>query len=641
MTKENKIIEITSPPYEQAVDGGGIFKKGYVDNHSHSKNSDIVGNRTYSNRTHNFSEGQIGSLKSNSKEKPVFDITKYHQCREDLYWNGCYGSDVYYKQFVTKNSYAHPAKASFLLIERIFKHLEYLGLLKEGMTVLDFMAGSFRIPLLASLRGYKSIGVELEEHFTKMGQDNKKFAENKIGRKLDMEIIQDDSRQLSSLLSKSDVAVLSPPYANPRTTTQEYDDKYDLRRPKGVAWGRESFRGRYGRNKENIGNLPYVAVVSPPFEQMVRGSEDKNKRIERLKNIGNEKAIQKISGISGIGGIGGYEYSDNPANIGNLKYKEMVGITSPPYQDSINSKNEIDEIKSRYERALQSGHKELAERLKRIMDGAEIGSNFKQDMRYSQNPENIGNLKDVGSIVGITSPPYADGFTIKEGGQVNKEYVKRRKEALIKQGRGDIAENLKVFEYNTSNPDNISNLKDNSFVGIISPPFLNQKGGGRDAYEGLGKSWNTDEVYGEFEKSWGGSRIKESIQKRMDNRNIGEINTFGNKGKDLSQNYLSAMLQVYKEASKVCPIICTVTKNPTRAGKLRKLDLDTSRLLELADYTIVDYHRAILFRTLKQPTLTGEIKKEHKGRLSFFKRLHLSKGVIASEYEDIIIAVRK
>ena len=100
------------------------------------------------------------------------------------------------------------------------------------------------------------------------------------------------------------------------------------------------------------------------------------------------------------------------------------------------------------------------------------------------------------------------------------------------------------------------------------------------------------------------------------------------------------MLRVYKEASKVCPIIAVVTKNPTRNGKLRRLDLDTAKLLELAGYAIVDYHRAILFKTYEQSTLIGETKKEYKGRLSFFKRLSLNKGNQAAMWEDVLIGVR-
>jgi len=128
-----------------------------------------------------------------------FDITKYHKCMSDLYWFGCYEGDAHFKQYFEPSTYAHPAKISPLLADRIFKHLEKLELLKEGMTILDFMAGSGRIPLMASLRGYNSVGIELENHFVKMSNDNQKHAENKIGRKLNMTTIQADSRKLSEL----------------------------------------------------------------------------------------------------------------------------------------------------------------------------------------------------------------------------------------------------------------------------------------------------------------------------------------------------------------------------------------------------------------------------------------------------------
>ena len=433
--------------------------------------------------------------------EPDFDITKYHKCLSDLYWFGCYEGDAHFKQYFEPSTYAHPAKISPLLADRIFKHLEKLELLKEGMTILDFMAGSGRIPLMASLRGYKGLGVELEPHFVKMCNDNKKFVENKIGRKLDMEIVQGDSRQLSKLLNKSDVAVVSPPYDNSM--------------------------GNKGREY----NTPA------------------SKFLIQRQNQGREEELK---------------YSDNPSNIGNLKYKEMVGVVSPPYQD-VNVEGGVHRF-------------------------------------------GLGNLE--------------------------KHWSKSQP---------------KDFQHNYSqNPENIGNLKDTSFVGITSPPFFNETGAGKEVYESLGKRWNALPSYerDKYKSSYGGDRLSEKAIKEREERirttdNIGSLNVFGNKGKDLSQNYLSAMLQVYKEASKVCPIICTVTKNPTRAGKLRRLDLDTAKLLELAGYTIVDYHRAVLFKTYEQSTLTGGTKKEHKGRLSFFKRLSLSKGNQASQWEDIIIGVRK
>src|SRR3990167_9496265 len=503
---ENKIVAIVSPPYEEAMSGGGINKKGYkgkygedptlkdrvwskenlavqrkriTEGKAKMQRPDAIMNETnisakgYFQASYSPHQDNIGNLKAEHNQELDFDITKYHKCLSDLYWFGCYEGDSHFKQYFEPSTYAHPAKISPLLADRIFKHLEKLELLKEGMTILDFMAGSGRIPLMASLCGYKGLGVELEPHFVKMCNDNKKFVENKIGRKLDMEIVQGDSRQLSKLLNKSDVAVVSPPYDNSM--------------------------GNKGREY----NTPA------------------SKFLIQRQNQGREEELK---------------YSDNPSNIGNLKYKEMVGVVSPPYQDS-----EITNWKSDVKGSDIKKRKELREE--------------KEWDNYSQNPENIGNLKDT-AFVGITSPPYDN--RLSDGGKDQEKWEQWHKLAIEKRET--------ATKYN-------SNLE-----------------------------------------------------------NIGNQN---------NESYLSAMLQVYKEASKVCPIICTVTKNPTRAGKLRRLDLDTISLLQMAGYQIVDYHRAILFKTYEQSTLTGETKKEHKGRLSFFKRLSLNKGNQASQWEDILIAVNK
>lgn len=51
-----------SPPYAEAQEGGGIAKKGYINNKSHSKKPDTIGNRSYMPSQHGKSEGQIGNL---------------------------------------------------------------------------------------------------------------------------------------------------------------------------------------------------------------------------------------------------------------------------------------------------------------------------------------------------------------------------------------------------------------------------------------------------------------------------------------------------------------------------------------------------------------------------------------------------
>ena len=84
----------------------------------------------------------------------------------------------------------------------------------------------------------------------------------------------------------------------------------------------------------------------------------------------------------------------------------------------------------------------------------------------------------------------------------------------------------------------------------------------------------------------------------------------------------------------------TITKNPTKKKKIKRLDIETAELLEKAGYDIVDYHQAMLWQEEEQQTLDGSNFKEYSGRLSFFKRLSLEQGNVAAQWEDIIIATR-
>ena len=419
---QSKLVGFISPPYIETL------TPQRLPNITNSEG----GQTPY--KDYGSSEGQIGMLqsKSKSKETPAeLDIESFCSC-EEIYWFNCYQSDSRYKQFITPSSFAHPAKASFGLIERIYKHLELFGLLKKEDKIIDFMAGTSRIPLLAALKGYSTISVELEDHFVKMSEDNKKHAERFTGKKLDMQIIKGDARKLSELLKE--------------------------------------------------------------------------------------------------GGVG------------------------------------------------------------------------------------------------VVSPPYQNGFSIAEGGQVNKEYVQRRKEVLVKQGRKNIADRLNIFEYNTDNPNNIGNLKDEpSLVGFTSPTYENINITDYTVFNGgVGESREVDINPG--------NAIHRRPYNKENENNLG--NTQG-------ETYTSAMLNVYSEAFKagISPLVI-ITKNPTREHKLRRLDISTVEILQKAGYQILDYHRAILFKIARNETLDGSKEAEtYKGRLSFFKRLSLGRGNVAAQWEDILIAV--
>lgn len=393
----------------------------------------------------------------------TIEIDQFHSCNHPLEWKGCYDKDSQYTKYVTPDSYSHPAKMAFGLLERIFKHLQEMRLVEDNTTIVDFMAGTFRTGVMAELFGYRSIGIELEPHFIKMIEGNRAQIEKLTGRRARMGFMQGDARQLSAMLKeKGCVDVVSPPYAD------------------AVS--------------ENHGG-------KDPHPEMAGGSA-------------------KISN----------GYSAAAGNIGNLRDAPLVGITSPPYANRLDKGNE--------EQRLKEGT---------LQNQMNFGG-------YTTNEDNIANLPDR-QLVGITSPPFESSTQTQDIEFINK-IVRRRNGSRFQGGNKD--------GYG-ENPDNLGN----------------QNG----------------------------------------------------------STYLEAMLQVCSEAcrSGISPLVL-VTKNPTRNGKLRRLDLDTVRILQLSGYEIFDYHRAILFEEVTQATLGGEVFTKPKGRLSFFKRLSYEKGNVVARWEDIIFA---
>lgn len=483
-----------------------------------------------------------GNIQPKTQE-PEFDIESLCSC-EQLYWFDCYKSDNRYKKLITPNSFSHPAKASFGLIERIYKHLENLELLKPGDSIIDFMCGTFRIPLVAALKGYNTIGVELEDNFVAMSKDNIAQAEKITGKKLSAKVLKGDARKLSELLEHGGVGVVSPPFMDALQTGKMTED---------------GFRKFYRENYQRLGRS---------------GS--------KVDEDGWVKSWLKHTS--------GHKYGDTEGQIGNLLDKpSKVGVVSPPYEQ-VMERNKPD-----HPNILNADPE-----MKKLREG---------QLTYGSSPAQIGNLKDEPSKVGIISPPYGDVMA-DQGHDPEKDKVYLEK-GIFKNN------------YNPDNKDNIGNLSDKeSLVGFISPPYeksLNDGVGGRE-------DWR------EHYEEWG--RAGASVG----NRYSSDVDNIGNQ---TQETYTSAMLKCYQEAFKagISPLI-VITKNPTRAGKLRRLDLSTLDMVIKAGYIPIDFHRAVLFKIAKNATLDGSKEAEtYKGRLSFFKRLSLGNGNITAQWEDILITV--
>lgn len=394
------------------------------------------------------------------------------QCGCPLYWHNCY-SGTY--DLISPESVSHPAKMSPALCFRILQHLQELGLLKQEDIVFDPMAGTGMTNICAGAMGYKSISVELEEKFVNFQRQSKEYAERRLYKPLDWQMIQGDSRNLSELM------------------------------------------GRGGLK----------SVMSPPYEgQSSTHDRDRQQDIERMHRKG-----MKVNPDSADAKVIEFDYGSTEGQIGGLKDIPLKAITSPPYGDA--------EKRDRSKEASNKKEKDYPRGDHNISAG------------YQGSDSNIGKLDDK-PLKSVMSPPY-------EGGGHHK--------------------------------------------GMLD--------------------------------SWGGKNTPVS-HKSKDNHGYG--NTEGQVEK--AESYLEAMRKVYSEIVKVSDVLTVVVKNPTRNGKLRRLDLDTIKILEMSGWRIHCQHRALLFEELEQADMFEGSKKRVKGRMSFFKRLSWQDGQPVAFFEDVIICVR-
>jgi DNA modification methylase len=315
------------------------------------------------------------------------------------------------------------------------------------------MAGTSSTGIVASLLGRHSVCVELEEKFCEWSRRNVERLEKSGKERGEIRIIQGDARRLSELLNLAGfepaVAITSPPY---EMQHQGGPDAPEVKH--GCV------KERYP-SRNNIANLPLgnvdTVITSPPYAETYTGGGDPEKRKKRLIKAGHNPK----------------DFLGGKARNAVLKhYGEVdVCLTSPPFADSLTS--EHDEEKETKKVLRKSGENR----------GKPISLGKSQvHTVYSQSKENIGNLPlgQVDSI--ITSPPYSNVATAKEGaisphmqglisklsGIPVKEFahnVEKLKEAV------KIAQSKIPFKYGDS-PNNIGNLPLGNVDAVItSPPY--------------------------------------------------------------------------------------------------------------------------------------------------------------------------
>jgi len=507
---------ITRPPYGEAQDGHGIAKEGYRgDKHSPT---DLVGKRSY-----------------------MPDKFESEQNISRLKYDAVITSPPYAETYVGGGD-----------SEKRKERLE-----KAGHNPKDFLGGKARNAVLKHYSEVDAVitsppyaidpknvchtkeGKTLEDYDKKRGF--KPTAHPRIG-------YSPNKQNIGNLPMKVDAVITSPPYAD-GSKGKERTPLFErlAQDPTSNRYGRKSHPHTgegYGNTKQNIGNLPFDAVItSPPYDHSV--SDDKEGPLAG----GNEEKYGRWR--KGTARKHSYSQGGEPCKVDAV-------ITSPPYEGSLegSSRHTKGGIASRDPALAQTGTYAT-----RLSFGVPVG--------YSPNKDNIGNLKSkdqeyetlVDSI--ITSPPYAHESSAAKP-------TKLEKQGLFKMGHSseEAYTDEDYREWNKHKGGNIGKRK--LFIRI---PCGKEEAQFHDTRKGRkGTIWEyTSEVEATPE-------IIEQVQQLKSER----------KGK--SETYLEAMLKCYQEMFKVLKPdgkAIIVIKPFIRNKKVVDLPYHTWLLLEKVGFKLV------------------------------------------------------
>jgi hypothetical protein len=260
-------------------------------------------------------------------------------------WHSLYSDG--WKGEITPAAFAHPAKFSRALIRHIYRHAAEEGWLKPGDTVLDCFGGVGLGAIDAMLHGLNYVGVELEQKFVDLGNQNIELWNSRYSGKVrtwgTARLIQGDSRNLAGVIEQAGACVSSPPYAESLQGSDKIDHTIEKRNSihpeygnARAFWGVTSASSNlsakgYGSAPGNLGNLranDYAAAISsPPFLAQSGGTNVTAK----TGPLSDPRLLTRHS----AGNAATEAYGSDPANLGNMPEGNFsAAISSPPYAEA-------------------------------------------------------------------------------------------------------------------------------------------------------------------------------------------------------------------------------------------------------------------------------------------------------------------
>jgi hypothetical protein len=238
-------------------------------------------------------------------------------------WHGCY--DDSWKGLIAPAAFAHPAKFSRGLIERIFDYMLARGWIAKGDTIGDPFGGIGTGGIAAAYRGLDWLGVELEGRFVKLAEQNFALHADKWEtlRCPAPRIIQGDSRKFDELV-KANAVVTSPPYADSINGGEGPGARYDFKTHSPGNAIKQTCDAEYGQSSGQIGSLKSGSlndiVSSPPYAainpEKNSGGVDLEKQYATYRKSGGGMSFE---GFKALQEKHSQHYGQSPGQISALK----------------------------------------------------------------------------------------------------------------------------------------------------------------------------------------------------------------------------------------------------------------------------------------------------------------------------------
>lgn len=245
-----------------------------------------------------------------------------------LKWANCYEKQL--TGFIVPEAFAHPAKFSLALIERIYDHMIDRGWLRPGDVVGDPFGGVGIGGLVATYRKLHWIGCELEPKFVTLAEQNFAFHRHKFAAlSLPYPIIyRGDSRQFYHCVQS---VVTSPPYCNSLSSGGGNNIDYSKSRDGGkrVTPVRKASGEGYGKEVGQIDTLPAgsvdACISSPPYAQSLRGLNHNGIAPEKLDPTKHHTGQSSMLLLK-------QSYGKSEGQIEKLPEGSLAAcVSSPPY----------------------------------------------------------------------------------------------------------------------------------------------------------------------------------------------------------------------------------------------------------------------------------------------------------------------